>query len=75
MSALSNHEDAINRRQRTERQMGSRWNDVVYQGIKRDVLDRVVQEEKLYAQRLRDLQRINNTAKIRLDVIKNARLQ
>ena len=74
MSAVNDHENAIHQRQNTERRMGARWNDVVFQAISRDVLNNVVTEEKLYLQRLRDLQRINNQAKIRLDVIRHQNL-
>lgn len=72
MSALSNHEAAINRRITTERHMGQRWNDVVYQAIDRAVLSRIVEEEKLYRQRLSDLEQVNNRAMVRLATIRSS---
>ncbi|MDF3284662.1 hypothetical protein [Gordonia sp. N1V] len=74
MSSVNDHEQAVNERQRAERRMGTRWNDVVFQAISRDVLNQVVMEERLYGQRLRELQNINNKAKTQLDTIKHQNL-
>ncbi|ASR05393.1 MULTISPECIES: hypothetical protein [Gordonia] len=74
MSAVSEHDEAVNQRLRVQQSMGSRWNDVVYSAISRDVLNQVTIEERLYAQRLRDLERINVQAKNRLDVIRRQNL-
>lgn len=66
MSASSELDSSVADRKQVERAMGARWNDVVFRAISREVLDRIELEERLYGQRLRDLERINSQSRRRL---------
>lgn len=74
MSARGEFENAINRRNRVEQSMGPRWNDAVRESLDREVLRRVVEEEKLFLERLHMLEDLHNRIASKLDVIDHTAL-
>lgn len=72
MSASRNHQGAIRARDETKTRMGYRWDDAVSKAIDKAVFLLVQEEEKVFGQRLAELDRLHEHAHRRVRAIRSS---